>query len=86
MTALIGSLIGFDLAPSKGLSTLPISLIVLGNALNIFPAVLILKKIGRKKGSLLGIMLAIGSAVLAMYSLSSALFYVYCASQFMFGM
>jgi MFS family permease len=86
MTSLIGSLIGYDIAPSPSMSTLPITSIILGNALNIIPAIWIISKLGRKKGTYIGMSLTALSALLAMAGLYYHSFSIYLFSQFVFGL
>ena len=52
----IGSLLGHELAPLLPLATLPVAMMVVGVAMSTIPATWMLKKFGRKLGSLIGIL------------------------------
>ena len=86
MSGLIASLVGFDLAPIESLSTLPISAIILGNALNVFGAVWVLKKLGRKYGSIIGASMTFLAAVFSIVSLYNQSFTFFCLSQLLLGL
>lgn len=47
---LVGGIVGAGLAPSCGLSTLPVTATVVGTALFTLPAALIMKRLGRRFG------------------------------------
>lgn len=66
MLILIGGLLGSKLAPSQGLITLPITLMVLGTALSAIPAAMIMKRYGRKLGILTGLVIALIGALINM--------------------
>ncbi len=53
---LLGGIVGAELAPSPVWATLPIALTVVGAALAAVPAALLMKRIGRRSGFLLGVM------------------------------
>lgn len=86
MVGLVGALIGYELAPTLSLSTLPIVAVVLGNALNIAPCIWLIKKLGRKQASLVGVGLTVASGVLASFALANQSFALFVASQWLFGM
>lgn len=86
LVGLVGALIGYELAPKLQLSTLPIVAVVLGNALNIAPCIWLIKKLGRKNASLVGIGLTVLSGLLASFALTQQHFYLFVASQGIFGM
>lgn len=76
---LVGGLVGTQLAPKPTLATLPIALMIVGSAVATFPAVLLMKRFGRKGGSYIGygVQLAgIGSMLVATYHGSWAFFLV----------
>lgn len=86
LVGLVGALIGYELAPKLSLSTLPIVAVVLGNAFNIAPCIWLIKKMGRKSASLVGIGCTIASALLASFALTQQHFYLFVTSQWLFGM
>ncbi|MEX0622784.1 MAG: MFS transporter [Saccharospirillum sp.] len=79
MVILIGGLIGTQLAPNPQLATLPLSVLVVATALSTFPTAMIMQRLGRKVGFLIGNLVSIvacGLAILAIYSHSFALLLV----------
>lgn len=63
----IGAILGDQLAPSKGLATLPIALLVIGTAITSIPASAIMRWRGRRAGFLVGTSFGIaGSALCAL--------------------
>lgn len=70
MVILIGGLIGAELAPSPQLATLPLSVLVIATALSTFPTAMIMQRLGRKRGFLIGNLVSITAcaiAILAIY-------------------
>jgi MFS family permease len=73
----IGGIIGVDLAPAPWLVTLPVSIMVVGTALAVFPATWLMSRIGRRRGfALAAFGGALGALVgaFALYLESFALF------------
>ena len=76
---ILSGLVGLDLADDKALATLPVSALMFGNAVTMFPASLLMKKIGRRPGFVLGALAGvIGAAVAAggLFARDFALFVV----------
>ncbi|MEL7025991.1 MAG: MFS transporter [Pseudomonadota bacterium] len=67
---IVGGLAGSSLAPSQALSTLPISLIVLGSMLSATPLASIMQRLGRRAGFYLGSALGAGGAAIAAYGIN----------------
>ena len=84
--ALIGGLVGNELAPSPAWATLPISLVVVGTAVFIIPASLIMRKIGRKLSFILASLVAGLGALLAAYALIRHDFALFSISSLFMGM
>ncbi len=61
---LIGGLMGAALAPKPEWATLPIAVVVIGSATTMVPSVYLLKRIGRKYGSMVGISLLMMGALI----------------------
>ena len=81
----VGGFLGFALAPSQGLSTLPVAALVVGSALASMPAVLIMKRIGRRKGFVYATLTGILGSVLAVVSVNTANFWGLCFSTVLLG-
>ena len=70
-------LVGIQLAPSKALATAPITAFVIGTALSTVPAALLMKRIGRKPGFMLGGLAgAIGGAI-GVYAIYERAFWLF---------
>ncbi|MGD8751054.1 MAG: MFS transporter, partial [Anaerolineales bacterium] len=85
MVVLVGGIIGIELAPSPSWATLPISLMVVGVALATIPASLLMRKIGRRRGFVVGAALAGLAALLGAYAIFENSFLLFCAASPFFG-
>ena len=65
MLVILSGLVGLDLAEDKALATLPVSAVMIGNALTMVPASLLMGKIGRRPGFILGALIGAGGAAVA---------------------
>ncbi len=86
IVVLLGGIVGVEMAPTPALATLPIALMVVGLASFVIPASLIMRKIGRKRGFLLGVVIAAVGALLATYALSINSFVLFSTATFLIGM
>jgi len=82
---LLGGIIGGQLAPNPGLATLPVSLGIVSMALMSIPGALLTRRIGRKRGFMLGYVLAAGGALLAAFAISQQSFGLFCAAILLIG-
>ena len=64
----VGGLLGTHLAPDPKMATLPLAIMIVGTALFTIPAAMLMKLVGRKQGSLLGLFSAFIGALLAAYA------------------
>lgn len=85
MVILIGGIIGADLAPDKSLTTLPLAAMVVGGATFTIPAAVLMSRIGRRYGFILGISLALVSALGAVYAIHTRSFLLFCLATFGIG-
>jgi MFS family permease len=85
LLVLLAGIIGTDFAPSPDLATLPIALAVVGVASSTLPTGRLLGRYGRRPVFVAYGAVAIGSALLAMYSLQAGSFGLFCASGFLMG-
>lgn len=81
----VSALIGFELAPDKRLTTLPLALQFFAIMCSSFPASMIMAKFGRKFGFLLAGCIGILGACIAIWSILHEQFYGYCAATVCFG-
>ena len=75
---LVGGFIGTKLAPTPALSTLPLTITVVGTAIFIIPAVLLMKHIGRKNGFIASSFVASISSFGAAYAIATKDFILFC--------
>lgn len=81
----IGGLIGGDLAPSPQLATLPVAFMVIGTALSTIPAAMIMRRLGRKPGFILGACGGISANLLAAFALSIGSFALFVLATTLVG-
>src|SRR3972149_2101467 len=82
---LLGGIIGADLAPNPGLATLPASLGIVSMALMSIPGALLMRAVGRKRGFILGNLIAGSGALLAAYAVTQANFVLFCLAIVLVG-
>jgi predicted MFS family arabinose efflux permease len=82
---LAGGIIGQRLAPSPLLVTLPITALVLGVAAATVPAALLMSRIGRRSGFMIGAAISAVGALLAAAATSAASFTGFIAATFVMG-
>jgi MFS family permease len=85
MFILLGGIIGYEQAPTPALSTLPISLMVVGVALSVIPASLLMKKIGRRAGFITGSLLGAVGALVALLGLAQGNFWLFSLAALLVG-
>jgi MFS family permease len=82
---LIGGILGSEMAPNPSLATLPISIMVVGLALNAVPAALLMQRIGRRLGFMAAALLTGLACLLAAYAVGQENFLLYCLATFLIG-
>lgn len=83
----LGGLAGFYLlGADKSLATLPVTASTVGAALTTIPAAMLMSRIGRRKGFVLGAAPAILGGLLAVFALIQGSFWLFVASLFLVGM
>lgn len=85
IVVLLGGIIGADLAPSPELATLPISIMILGVAAFTFPAALLMKRIGRRRGFLVAAVMASSGALMMAYAIVQQSYLLLCAGSLLIG-
>ena len=81
----VGGLLGRHLAPSPKWATLPLTALILGTALSTIPAAMLMKRVGRKRGSYVGYGFALLGSLLAMQAAVSASFGLFLTSALLLG-
>ena len=80
-----GAIVGDVLAPSKALTTLPISIFVVGMAVATLPAGVLARRHGRRAAFLVGTGAGVLAGLLAMVAVIEGMFWLYCLSAFLGG-
>lgn len=82
---MLGGIIGAKLAPNPALSTLPVTVMVIGVAATAIPAAILMKRIGRRLGFAMASLSSVVAVSLAAYALSSGSFAVLIVAVGLFG-
>jgi MFS family permease len=85
LTATVGSLAGHALAPDKALATAPSAALVIGTALSTIPASLLMRRVGRRLGFIVGAGLAVAGGAVAASALSLGSFGLLAAGSALLG-
>lgn len=85
LIATVGGLAGLLLAPEKALATLPIACVALGTAIATVPASLLMGRVGRRPGFLLGTLLGAGGGALAATAMLVGSFPLLCVATALIG-
>ncbi len=86
MLVAIGGLVGLALAPDKSLATVPASAFVVGTALFVLPASLMMRSIGRRAGFMVGALIGLAGALTSYFALAGSLFWVFSLGALLVGM
>ncbi len=81
----LAGILGAELAPDKGLATLPIAAMVVGTAVASIPASLLMRRLGRRTGFLIGAALGLVGSLLAAAGLQIQSFAVFVAGHLVIG-
>ena len=83
----LGGLAGaYLLGPDKSLATLPVTASTVGSALTTIPAAILMSRIGRRRGFVVGAAPAIAGGLLATFALMQGQFWLFAVSLFLIGM
>jgi predicted MFS family arabinose efflux permease len=83
--AATAGLVGVGLAPSKAWATLPVSTYVLGTMITTIPAALLMGRIGRKPGFMIGAGVGAAAGLLSVYAIYVASFTLFSLSTALHG-
>ncbi len=81
----VGGFLGKELAPSPQWATLPLTGMILGTAVTTIPAAMLMKRVGRKRGSYVGFGLALLGVTLAFQSALVGNFWLFLTSAVFLG-
>ncbi len=79
-------MVGLKLASEESLSTLPIAMISVGTATMMIPASFLIRKIGQRKGFMVGTLLGILSGLLSFYAIINSSFILFIVGNILVGM
>lgn len=82
---LLGGIIGSELAPTPGLATLPVSVLIVGLAASVLPAGALIHRIGRRAAFAASAVLASLGCVIAGLAIAAASFWLFCAAALLLG-
>lgn len=81
----LGGLVGEALAPAQGYATVPVSLLQLGLASGTIPAALVMRRLGRRHGYLIGATIGMVSGAVAASGIAVSSFTLFCLGTFLAG-
>ena len=81
----LGGIVGQTLSSVPALATLPVSLYNLGLAMGTIPAAMVMKRLGRRTGYLIGASIGVISGLVATLGIVGATFVIFCLGTFMAG-
>lgn len=85
LIAAVGSLAGYALASNKALATLPSTMAVVGTALSTIPASLLMKRVGRRVGFIVGALCAIAGGLISVAAMAQGQFWLLAAAALPLG-
>jgi MFS family permease len=86
MMVLLSGIIGAQLAPNPKYATLPMSAMVVGGAVAAIPAALLMQRIGRKLGLVVGIVISLCGIGMAFYASLNGSFILFLLASFLIGL
>jgi len=86
MVVFAGGLIASKVASDPELATLPLTLMILGTASAVIPASMLMKKLGRRKGTIIGLSWAVVGSLLCMYAAIQSMFWLLVFGSVLLGM
>jgi MFS family permease len=85
LIAAVGSLAGYALASNKALATLPSTMSVIGTALSTIPASMLMKRVGRRVGFIVGALCATAGGLISATALARGNFWLLAAAALLLG-
>lgn len=81
----LSGIVGLEMAPDKDLATLPIAMITAGTASMMIPASMILKKLGQRKGFMLGTVIGALAGLVSWYGIIHQSFWIFAVGNMFLG-
>ena len=85
LVAAVGALAGYALASNKALATLPSTMSVIGTALSTIPASLLMKRVGRRLGFVVGALFATAGGLISVVAMAQGHFWLLTAGALFLG-
>jgi MFS family permease len=85
VVVLMGSLVGAGIAPKPSLATVPISIAIIAVALTTVPAAMLMRRIGRRAGFIIGALIGATGGGVAAEGVLTANFQLFCAGTILLG-
>ena len=85
VTVILGGIIAADIAPRPSLATVPISLAIVATALTTIPASLLMRRIGRRPGFIVGASVGLIGGLVAAQAVIGANFLLFCMATLLLG-
>ena len=85
MSMTLAAILGGNLAPHRGLATLPIAVMVIGTALASLPAALLMRRHGRRAGFVIGAALGVSGSLLSALALHRSSFTLFVVGHLLLG-
>ena len=85
LVAAVGALAGYALASNKALATLPSTMSVIGTALSTIPASLLMKRVGRRVGFVVGALFATAGGLISVAAMARGQFWLLTVAALFLG-
>jgi MFS family permease len=85
LSTALAAILGAMLAPDRALATLPVAAMVIGTAVASLPAAMLMRRVGRRPGFLIGALLGIGGSLLCAFALHQSDFAVFVVGHVLLG-
>ena len=85
MSMTLAAILGGNLAPDRGLATLPIAVMVIGTALASLPAALLMRRHGRRAGFVIGAAVGVSGSLLSALALHRSSFTLFVVGHLLLG-
>jgi hypothetical protein len=81
----IGGIVGAVMAPEESLATAPVTAMILGVAITTIPAAMVMQRVGRRAGSIMGTFTAMAGAGLGAYAIAMDNFWLFVIAMIPIG-
>src|SRR5690349_21587741 len=81
----LGGIVGSQLVTDQAFATVPVSLMQLGIACGVIPAAMLMRRLGRRNGYLIGALIGIIGASIAASGTGGRMFWLFCLGTFLCG-